>query len=405
MNRKTFNVLFFIKKNQLLKNGEAPVRMRITVDKKFVEISVKRSCPPNLWNQAKEVSRGKDRTATELNRYLEIQRSRIHQIYHELETSERAITAEVIRNKYYGLDEEKRTLLEVFKEHNTHIKTLSGKGFAPKTISRYETTEKYLTEFIKKEYKVSDIALNELQPIFISQFDAFLKTEKNCSHNSSITRLKNIKKIINLSLENNWINKNPFAFYRFKQETVDPVFLTMEEIKTIYSKEITIGRIDQVRDIFIFCCMTGLAFSDVKTLKSEHVVKDDSKNYWIRKKRQKTKNMCNIPLLPVAQQILDKYKETPNKNGELLPVLSNQKMNGYLKEIADLCGIKKTLTTHVARHSYATSVCLANGVSMENVAKMLGHSDTSITQHYARVLDSSILRDMKAVETALKKIS
>ncbi|NLU29423.1 MAG: site-specific integrase [Bacteroidales bacterium] len=404
MKRKTFNVLFFIKKNQLLKNGEAPVRLRVTVDSRFVEISVKRSCPPNLWNQSKEVSRGKDRTATELNRYLELIRSKIHQIYRELETSGKTITAEVIRNLYYGVDEESRTLLEVFKEHNAHIKTLIGKDFAPKTISRYETTEKYLTEFIKKDYNVSDISLNDLQPRFMPQFDAFLKTEKGCSHNSSITRLKNLKKIINLALENGWIDKNPFAFYRFKQETVDPVFLTMEEIKAIYSKEITINRIDQVRDIFIFCCMTGLAFSDVKTLTSEHIVKDDSGNYWIRKKRQKTKNMCSIPLLPVPQQILNKYKETPNKNGELLPVLSNQKMNGYLKEIADLCGIKKILTTHVARHSYATSVCLANGVSMENVAKMLGHSDTKMTQHYAHVLDSSILRDMKAVETALKKI-
>lgn len=404
MKRKTFNVLFFIKKDKLLKNGEAPVRMRITVDKRMVDISVKRSCPPHLWNQSKENSRGKDRVAVELNRYLEITRSQIHQIYRELETSGKTITAEIIRNKYYGVDEENKTLLEVFEEHNVQIKLLIGKGFVEKTVQRYETTKRYLSEFIKKEYKVSDIALNDLEPRFISQFDTFLKINKNCAHNSAITRLKNLKKIINYALENEWIDKNPFAFYRFKLEKIDPVFLTMDEIKAIYSKKISVKRIEQVRDVFIFCCMTGLAFSDVESLEPRHLVTDNDGQLWIRKKRQKTNNMCNIPVLPIANSIIEKYKTETEFTGKLLPVISNQKMNAYLGEIANICKINKNLTTHVARHSYATSVCLANGVSLENVAKMLGHSDTSITQHYARVLDSSILRDMKAVEETLKNI-
>ncbi len=405
MKRKTFTVLFFIKKDKLLKNGEAPVRMRITIDKRSVDISIKRSCPPNFWNQSKENSRGKDRSAIELNRYIELTRSRIHQIYRELETSDRSITAEIIRNIYYGVEKEKKTLLEVFEEHNTQIRLLIGKGFVEKTVQRYETTKRYLSEFIKKQYKVSDIALNDLESRFISQFDAFLKANKNCAHNSAITRLKNLKKIINFALENEWIDKNPFAFYRFKFETVDPVFLTMEEIKAIYSKNITVKRIEQVRDVFIFCCMTGLAFSDVENLDPSHLIIDNDGQLWIRKKRQKTKNMCNIPVLPIANSIIKKYELASKRTGKILPVVSNQKMNAYLAELANICKINKHLTTHVARHSYATSVCLANGVSMENVAKMLGHSDTTITQHYARVLDSSILRDMKAVETALKKIS
>ncbi|MCP9613122.1 site-specific integrase [Coprobacter tertius] len=405
MERKTFSVLFFIKKSKLLKNGEAPVCMRITVNGFMVDILVKRSCPVNFWNQAKECSRGKDRMSVELNRYLEITRSRIHQIYRELEIAGKTITADLIRKLYYGEDEENKTLLQAFGEHNAQCRKLIGKDFVSKTVQRYETTTRYLGEFIRKEYRVSDIALNDLEPDFISRFDAFLKIEKGCAQNSAITRLKNLKKIIHLALKNDWIRKDPFAYYRFKIEETDPEFLTMDEIKVILGKEFTIKRVEQVRDIFVFCCFTGLAFSDVKGLLPEHLIRDNNGNLWIRKKRQKTSVMCNIPVLPVAASILDKYKEVAACSGKLLPVLCNQRMNSYLKEIADICGIGKNLTTHMARHSYATSVCLANGVSMENVAKMLGHADTSITKHYARVLDQSIYRDMEKVNSFLSDLA
>lgn len=405
MVRKTFNVLFFLKKSKLLKNGEAPVCMRITVNGCIADISVKRGCPVNSWNQAKECSRGKDRMSVELNRYLEDIRSRLHQIYRELETAGRNITLEVVKNLYYGVDEEKKTLLQVFREHNEQIRKLIDKDFVSKTVQRYDTTTRYLEEFIRKEYHVSDIVLNELEPRFISRFDAFLKTEKGCAQNSSITRLKNLKKIIHLSLQNEWIDKDPFAYYRFKIQQTEPEFLTMDEIKTIMAKDMSVKRTAQVRDVFIFCCFTGLAFSDVKELSPEHLTTDNQGQLWIRKHRQKTNIMCNIPVLPVAVSILDKYKEVAECTGKLLPVLSNQRMNSYLKEIADLCGIHKELCTHTARHTYATSVCLANGVSMDNVAKMLGHADTSVTKHYARVLDQSIFKDMQKVNSTLSDLA
>ena len=348
MARKTFNVLFFIKKARLLKNGEAPVCMRITVNGCMVDVLVKRSCPVNLWNQAKENSKGKDRMSVELNHYLEITRSRIHQIYRELESTGKTITVDLMRKLYYGVDEDSKTLLQVFREHNEQSRKLIGKDFVSKTVQRYETTTRYLEEFIKKD---------------------------------------------------------PFAYYRFKLEETDPEFLTMDEIKIILAKEFTIKRVEQVRDVFIFCIFTGLAFSDVKDLSPEHLVKDNKGELWIRKNRQKTKIMCNIPVLPVAASILDKYKDVAECTGKLLPVLCNQRMNSYLKEIADVCGIHKNLSTHTARHSYATSVCLANGVSMENVAKMLGHADTSVTKHYARVLDQNILKDMQKVNSCLSELA
>ena len=385
MARKSFSVLFFIKKAKLLKNGEAPVCMRITVNGCMVDISIKRSCPVNLWNQAKENSKGKDRMSVELNHYLEITRSHVHQIYRELESAGKTITVDLMRKLYYGVDEDSKTLLQVFREHNEQSRKLIGKDFVSKTVQRYETTTRYLEEFIKKEYQLSDIALNNLEANFISKFDAFLKIEKGCAQNSSITRLKNLKKIIRIALENDWIKKDPFAYYRFKLEETDPEFLTMDEIKIILAKEFTIKRVEQVRDVFIFGVFTGLAFSDVKDLSPEHLVKDNKGELWIRKNRQKTKIMCNIPVLPVAASILDKYKDVAECTGKLLPVLCNQRMNSYLKEIADVCGIHKNLSTHTARHTFACTVALGQGISKEVLQIMMGHTSIKTTEIYAKL--------------------
>lgn len=400
MKRKTFKILFFLRKGKLLKNGEAPICMRITIDRRMCDILIKRSIPVEQWNQAKECSKNKGRSGDELNRYIESIRVRIYQIYRELEESGKSITADRIKDIYYGNDESRKTLLQLFSEHNDQCRQLIGKDFVSKTVQRYETTARYLEEFMQKKYKISDIQLNEITPAFVQEFDVFLKVDKKCALNAAVTRLKNIKKMIRIALENDWIKKSPFVGIKFKHEETDPEFLTMEEIQTIVAKEITITRVEQVKDIFCFCIFTGLAFSDVQQLSEEHLVKGKNGEMWIRKARQKTKNMCNIPLLPLPIKLIDKYRNHPEciKKGRLFPVPSNQRMNSYLKEISDICLINKKLSTHVARHSYATSVCLANGVSMENVAKMLGHSDTSITKHYARVLDTSILRDMQKVK-------
>jgi site-specific recombinase XerD len=215
-----------------------------------------------------------------------------------------------------------------------------------------------------------------------------------------------LKKIIRIALANDWIKKDPFYGIQFKHEETNIEFLTQEELEMLIHKDFSIKRLEQVRDIFVFCAFTGLAFVDVQQLTSNHLLKDNNGAMWIRKNRQKTGNMCNIPVLSVAQRLIEKYQDHPDcvRKGVLLPVMSNQKMNAYLKEIADLCGITKRLSTHVARYTAATVVFLANNVSMENVAKILGHSNTKMTQHYAKVLDSSIMRDMKNVENCFTGI-
>ncbi|MBD8387418.1 site-specific integrase [Dysgonomonas sp. BGC7] len=405
MEKNSFAVLFFLKKTKLLKNGEASVCMRITVNNVRSETNIRKSINPALWNQAKECSRGKDRKSNDLNKFIDEARIRLYNIHYELKEEGLVITAEILRDKFFCLEkkEEPKTLIAVFQEHNDRCMQLVGKDFALITIRRYESCKRYLAELIKLNYNQDDLPLKDINGEFIRAFDFYLKTEKDCAQNTVIRYMKCLKKITNLSLANEWIVKDPFMGIKFQEKEVNREFLTWDELQTVINKKFELPRIDLVRDIFIFCAFTGLSFIDVKQLTLEHIVKDREGNYWIRKARQKTKNMCNIPLLDIPLAIIEKYKGYPicGKRNVLLPVPCNQKMNSYLKEISDLCWIKKNLSTHSARHSYATSVCLANGASIENVAKMLGHSDIKMTKRYARVLDQSILNDMKKVGSNL----
>ena len=398
--RNTLSVLFIIKKSKLLKNGEAPICMRITVNKRVAEVMIKRSIPVDLWNQKKECSKGKDRVATELNHYINTVRAKILHIHRELEIDNKTITADIIKDCFYGRDKVQRSLLEVYAEHNEKCRALIGKEYTESTVTKFDTSINRLKEYIRSCYHRDDMMLAELDGQFIRDFDFWLKTDKHCQNNSALKHLKNLKKVVRIALANDWIKKDPFYGIRFKQEEVNVEFLSREELDILINKEFTIKRLEQVRDIFVFCCFTALAFVDVQQLSREHLIKDNNGALWIRKARQKTNQMCNIPVLSIPQRILRKYEDNAEciKKGVLLPVISNQRMNAYLKEIADLCGIAKRLTTHVARHTSATVVFLANDVSMENVSKILGHSNIRMTQHYARVLDSSIMRDMANVE-------
>ena len=398
--RNTLSVLFIIKKSKLLKNGEAPVCMRITVNKRVAEVMIKRSIPVDLWNQKKECSKGKDRVATELNHYINTVRAKVLQIHRELEIDNKPITADIIKDCFYGRDKVQRSLLEVYAEHNEKCRALIGKEYTESTVTKFDTSINRLKEYIRSCYHRDDIMLAELDGQFIRNFDFWLKTEKHCQNNSALKHLKNLKKVVRIALANDWIKKDPFYGIHFKQEEINVEFLSREELDILMNKEFAIKRLEQVRDIFVFCCFTALAFVDVQQLSREHLIKDNNGALWIRKARQKTNQMCNIPVLSIPQRILRKYEDNAEciKKGVLLPVISNQRMNAYLKEIADLCGITKRLTTHVARHTAATVVFLANDVSMENVSKILGHSNIRMTQHYAKVLDSSIMRDMFNVE-------
>lgn len=396
----TFSLLYVIRKHRLLKNGEASIYLRITVNGEVADITTKRSVRPEMWDQRRECSLGKLHRDKELNHYLETIKTRLYQIHREFEIDGKRITAKALRDSFYGKDEDSKTLGDVYREHNKKCRALIGIDYSRSTVEKFETSLSHLIEYIQYQYGKDDILLSELNGQFVTDFDFYLKTVRKCQNNSSIKHLKNLKKVVRIALANDWIKKDPFFGIQFKHEETHVEFLTQEELERIMNKEFELPRLELVRDIFVFCSFTALAFIDVKNLTPDHLMKDNNGALWIRKPRQKTGNMSNIPVLSVTKKLIDKYKDHPEciKKGVLLPVLSNQKLNSYLKEIADLCGIKKKLTTHVARHTAATIVFLANNVSMENVAKILGHSSTKMTQHYAKVLDSSIMRDMSTVE-------
>ena len=394
MQNNSFSVLFFIKKSKLLKNGEAPICMRITVNSKRAEVQVKRSVEPDKWNHLKGCAVGKDRKHQEINLYLETVRNRVFQIHRQLEADGKPITAVTIKNIFYGGYDSPKMLIETFNEHNQEYRELMDKEYAKGTVLRYERTVRYLVEFMREQYNCADIPLKSINYEFITKFEHFIKTQKGCAQNATVKYLKNLKKITKTAILKKWINEDPFADTKTNRD-----FLNESELRHIIAKDIDIERLQTVRDIFIFCSFTGLAFTDVKHLKAEHIVQADDGRWWIRKAREKTDNMCDIPLLDIPRLILEKYKSRPgySERGFLLPVPSNQRMNGYLKEIADICHIKKKLSTHIARHTFA-SLAIANKVSLESIAKMLGHTDIRTTRIYAKIMNSTIAFEMQTLQ-------
>lgn len=399
MERTTFGLLFYIRRDKTNKKGEAPVFMRLTINGERADASIKRFIEPHAWNSAKGKANEKSRGGKDLNLYLDAISANILRIQRDLELDKKEVSAQIILNRYLGKEQSDRhTLMEVFRAHNEKCRALSGISLAPGTVIRYETSLRLTEAFLRTTYKKEDCYLDEITHQFVEDYDFYLRTVRRCCHNTTTKYLLNFKKIIRIALAKGWMKKDPFAQVHFHFEPVEREFLEKQELKVLLNKEITITRLAQVRDIFCFCCLTGLAFMDVQQLKPEHLVADIHGKIWIRKARQKTKNMCNIPLLDEAQKIIDRYKEHPycQTHGVLLPVCSNQKMNSYLKELADICGIRKNLSTHCGRHTFAT-LTLASGATIDNVAKMLGHANVNMTRRYAKVLDSSIMRDMEVV--------
>ncbi|WP_010662910.1 site-specific integrase [Marinilabilia salmonicolor] len=389
-------ILFFIKRTKLLKNGEASIFVRITINQERTEFAAKRSVKPKHWSDIQQKVKKNAPEGEAINAALDHFKKRIASIVEYLSYEEVEVTPRLLQEKLLGKKEQKRTILSVFREHNENARKLMGIDFAKGTVERYETSYKHTKDFIRWRYKREDLALDELNQQFVKDYELYFKTVRNCAHNSTTKYLKNFKKIVRIALANGWLKKDPFATIKFKLNQVDAVYLTDTELEAIRQKELRIERIDQVRDIFLFCCYTGLAFSDVKTLKPEHLTTDKDGFLWIYKKRQKTHQMSTIFVIDAARRLLEKYQDKPEllDKGILLPVLSNQKMNSYLKEIADLCGIVKPISTHTARHTFATTVALENDMPLEVVSKTLGHSNIKMTQRYARTTENLIKKNM-----------
>lgn len=314
------------------------------------------------------------------------------------------ITAVEIKNRFIGKEDKRRMLIELFEEHNRKMAALIDTEYSEGTVKRYRTSLKHTADFLQWKYQVSDIDIRKIDHAFITDYEFYLRSVRKCCNNSAVKYIKNFGKILRACLANGWLEIDPFRNYKAKTKKVDRVFLTEEELEIIAEKEFISERLGQVRDVFLFSCFTGLAYVDVQKLKRSDIGKGIDGEQWIFKNRQKTDTASRIPLLPTANRILDRYQNHPQclYGGRLLPVLSNQKMNAYLKEIADVCGITKPITFHIARHTFATTVTLLNGVPMESVSKMLGHTNLRTTQHYAKILDIKVSEDMRLLKDKFK---
>ena len=393
---KTFGLLFYVKRAKIDNNGKAPIYLRITVDGIRSELSIKRSVEIERWNTEAGKVKGNTEEVKCINTFIDVVRNKIYDHHKRLIDANKKVTAEAIKNSFLGIGEKEKTLVSIFQYHNKQVKALIGKEFAAGTHERYETVLRLLQLFLEKEYKVKDIAISDINHKFITDLEFYLKTERKNAHNTAIKYIKNFKKIVRIALANGWIDKDPFSNFKATVKDVEREFLTEEEIQTLVSKDLHVNRLDQVRDIFVFNCFTGLAYADVKKLSDADIVIGIDGSKWIKTNRTKTDVKSSIPLLPTAIAILEKYKNNPvaNNANKLLPVLSNQKMNAYLKEIATICKIEKNFSTHLARHTFATTVTLTNGVSLESVSKMLGHKSIKTTQHYAKIVDRKVSDDM-----------
>lgn len=398
--KSLFSLLFYIKASKADSNNKANIYCRITVDGKRSEFSIRRKVDVKKWNSAIGKMKGYSQEAHALNRYINTITNKIHKTHQRLIDDNKVISATLLRDIYLGKHESNKMLLDIFQTHNDEMEKLAGKEFAYGTVKKYTTVKKHLTAFIQLEYKLDDLPIRNVDNKFIDGFESYLKTIKKCNHNSTVKYVTNLKKIIRIAFANDWISKDPFYNRKIGIKPVNREYLSEEDIQNIVKKELHTPRLDQVKDIFIFSCFTGLAYTDVKKLSKSDIVIGIDGEYWIKIKRTKTDTRSNIPILPTAEAIIEKYSKHVDviNSDKVLPVLSNQKMNAYLKEIADLCGISKNLTFHLARHTFATTVTLTNGVPIESVSKMLGHKSLRTTQHYAKILDRRVSDDMKVLK-------
>ena len=398
------SILFYAKKAKAAANGLVPIYTRITINGKRIELSTNRFVEISKWSTEAGKIKGSSEEARSINNHLDLLKSQIRDAEMELIHKKIALTTETIKSKLLGVDERARMLVPIFQDHNNKIKELVGKEYAPGTLERYTTSLKHTIEFMQWKYNISDIDITKIDHAFITDYEFWLRSVRNCANNTAVKYLKNFNKIIKLCLANDWLEKNPFANYKSKVKEVERVYLTEAEIQSIIEKDFKTERLSLVRDIFLFSCFTGLAYIDVKNLTKSHISFGIDGEKWIFTHRQKTESASKIPILPVTQMIIDKYENHPQCLNEekLLPILSNQKMNAYLKEIAGVCEIEKELTFHIARHTFATTVTLTNGVPIESVSKMLGHKNLRTTQHYAKVLDRKVSEDMKILKNKFK---
>ena len=403
MIKSIFRVVFYLRSNYVNKEGKTSVMLRIYLNNERLSLgSTGISVKSSQWDKEKERIKGRTTEALNTNLQLDNIASGLQSIFRRIEMSD-VVSLERIKSEFLGKKEEIDTLMQLFEKHNGDVAKQVGVSVGKATLQKYNVCKRHFSEFLEKQYKRTDLKLTELTYVVIREFDLYLRTEVGQNPNTATKTMKTFKTITLLGQKMGVLLHDPFMNHRFHIEPVNRGFLTDEEILCIAHKQINIPRLELIRDIFIFSCFTGLAYIDVSNLTPDHIVTLGDKQ-WIMTQRQKTSVETNVLLLDIPQAIIAKYGGKTYRNGKLFPMLTNQKTNSYLKEIADICGIKKNLTFHLARHTFAT-MSLSKGVPMESVSKMLGHTNIRTTQIYARITNKKIEHDMEELADKLDKFN
>jgi site-specific recombinase XerD len=386
------------------KDAKAPLQLRITVNLKRIVISLGQRVHTDLWDQEAGRIKGNSQEARLVNNDIEKSKYRLREIFSNLELQEDEVTAEMLRDAYAGKTEQPKTLLNALDFVIERFeKKVEKQHRALASLKKLRTIRTKTVSFIKYQYKAKDIRLDKIKFAFAEDFVDYLMLEEDINANTARKYLKHVKHAIKVGVERNWITTNPIQTYKCSYVDPERDILTEQEIVTLYQKHFETQRLEQIRDIYLFMCFTGFAYKDTSLLTTDHIINFFDGQEWIVKNREKTYCRENVPLLPIAKEIIEKYKDHPVRKTKklLLPVLTNQKYNAYLKEVVTICGINKTLTTHTARHTFATTVTLANGVPIETVSALLGHKSIKTTQIYAKVVARKIGEDMNELKQKL----
>lgn len=391
--KSTFRILFLARWELKKENGKVPLCARITIDGEKVKFSLKSEVSSSIWDPKSGRAKGQTKEALQLNRYLDSIKGQMIMHYHNLSEANEIVTAAMVRDAFLGTKIKTNMLLTVFEEFNDRQEKLIGIDIAQSTFNKYDLTYRRLKEFLKVKFRKNDILLGQVDRNFVMDFEAYLKIEYKLDTNSSEKLMRILKRITTMCFKNGQMSKDPFCDHKLKMVKKDRGYLTKTELEKFIDFKPDNKRLEKVRDIFLFCCFTGFDYSTTAALTEKNLVVDDDGALWIETHRIKTKIRSNVKLLDIPLSIIKKYE--PKRDGDfLLPVMSNAKYNLYLKEIAKACGIEKRVTSHLARHTFATTVTYANGVPIESISKMLGHTKLSTTQIYARTVDKTISNDM-----------
>ncbi|MBE9584223.1 site-specific integrase [Mucilaginibacter sp. JRF] len=404
--KKTFKILFYLKKSRTSKQGKLPIYVRLTVEGQRVEWNTQRFCFEEQWNNKAGRLNGSNKESRAINNWLEQVNAKLFESQRDLLAEGKDVTAASIKRVYNGESDPEtpvHTLLQVYAYHNDQFESLVGKEYSIGTLKKFKTAYSSVEQFIRTKYHIEDIALDKLNHQFIAEYEYYLKAEKNIAHNTAMGMIKKLKKIVRQCLANDWLVKDPFVMYKIKLRETNRAFLTEFEVESLSNKVFKIERLKLIKDLFLFSCYTGLSYIDLMELKPSDIIVGIDREMWLSTNRTKTGTPSRMPLLPMALEIVERYSNHPKavNAGTVFPMLTNQKVNAYLKEIADVVGIQKELTFHCARHTFATTITLSNGVPMETVSKMLGHKSVRTTQIYAKVVDRKISEDMNLLRSKL----